>query len=370
MPTKPVVVYGASGYTGRLVCEALRHYQLPFIAAGRDKARLEAAMKQVPGIETADYEVVAVDHAVDALADLFDGAEVVCNTVGPFLYYGLTVVEAAARAKIHYLDSTGEIDFMSQARDAFDAAYAEAGKVLAPSSAYMYTPLEIAARIVLETEGIDTLEAICSATGTPTYGSTQSIFAMFQSAETAFYLEQNQRVPWPAARGYEVSVPGLPMTQLAHPWGGGSLPLYFERDPRVRSCRQLTGFTNRTLMEQVVQLQQLYESDLKALPEDERTAKLGEIAAGIQSGMPPRENPLVHRCTDHVVGRGGNTVCHCTLYSFNPYQVTGTVLAAVAQFLIGGHQTASGFASACEAVGYREILGQLRNFGLVEVSVS
>ena len=31
---KPVVVYGASGYTGRLVCEFLRQYGIPFIAAG------------------------------------------------------------------------------------------------------------------------------------------------------------------------------------------------------------------------------------------------------------------------------------------------------------------------------------------------
>ena len=34
MTSKPVVVYGASGYTGRLVCEYLREYNVPFIAAG------------------------------------------------------------------------------------------------------------------------------------------------------------------------------------------------------------------------------------------------------------------------------------------------------------------------------------------------
>ena len=39
MSNKPVVVYGASGYTGRLVCEYLREYNLPFIAAGRDAAQ-------------------------------------------------------------------------------------------------------------------------------------------------------------------------------------------------------------------------------------------------------------------------------------------------------------------------------------------
>ena len=34
--SKPVVVYGASGYTGRLICEYLREFNVPFIAAGRE----------------------------------------------------------------------------------------------------------------------------------------------------------------------------------------------------------------------------------------------------------------------------------------------------------------------------------------------
>ena len=43
---KPVVVYGASGYTGRLICEYLREFNVPFIAAGRDKARIAEALEQ------------------------------------------------------------------------------------------------------------------------------------------------------------------------------------------------------------------------------------------------------------------------------------------------------------------------------------
>ena len=74
---KPVVVYGASGYTGRLVCEYLRQYEIPFVAAGRNAERLEEIMQKVPGIETADYEVRAVDHDTDALTKLFEGSSVV-----------------------------------------------------------------------------------------------------------------------------------------------------------------------------------------------------------------------------------------------------------------------------------------------------
>lgn len=90
-----VVIYGASGYTGRLVAEYLREYQLPFIAAGRNPEAIQAAMDKVPGTETADYKVVKVDHNEASLVELFRDAKVICNTVGPFARFGTEVVKAA-----------------------------------------------------------------------------------------------------------------------------------------------------------------------------------------------------------------------------------------------------------------------------------
>src|SRR5438270_57840 len=77
MSTKPVVVYGASGYTGRLVCEYLREHNIGFVAAGRNKDRLATSMERhVPGIETADYEIAEVEHSTDSLTKLLTGAKV------------------------------------------------------------------------------------------------------------------------------------------------------------------------------------------------------------------------------------------------------------------------------------------------------
>ena len=112
MSKKPVIVYGASGYTGRLVCEYLRELGVPFIAAGRDAKRVQEVMDKVPGIETADYEVAEVEHSVEALTKLFKGAKVVCNMVGPFIKYGPETVEASFAAGCHYLDTTGEQDWL------------------------------------------------------------------------------------------------------------------------------------------------------------------------------------------------------------------------------------------------------------------
>ena len=62
---RPVVLYGASGFSGRLTAEYLREYNVPFIAAGRDAARIKDVMSRVPGIETADYEVVQTGASVE-----------------------------------------------------------------------------------------------------------------------------------------------------------------------------------------------------------------------------------------------------------------------------------------------------------------
>src|ERR1700685_1362935 len=105
---RPVVVYGANGFSGRLIVEFLREYNVPFIAAGRSRARLEDVMSRVPGIETAQYEIVETQSSVEELSRLFEGAKVVCNTAGPFIYNGPRVIEAALKAGCHYIDIGGE----------------------------------------------------------------------------------------------------------------------------------------------------------------------------------------------------------------------------------------------------------------------
>jgi len=125
MDTKrSVVLYGASGFSGRLVAEFLREYNVPFIAAGRNKARIQDVMNHVPGIETADYEIAEVGGSVDELSDLFRGSKVVCNTVGPFIYHGPQVLEAALNAGCHYLDISGEQAWIRQVAEKWSAKFA------------------------------------------------------------------------------------------------------------------------------------------------------------------------------------------------------------------------------------------------------
>lgn len=360
---KPVVVYGVSGFTGRLVCEYLRQYNIPFIAAGRDKARVQAVVEKIPGIETADYEVVGVEHNVDALSELFDGARYVSNMVGPFIKYGPETVQAALAAGCHYSDTTGEQDWVLLAKEKWGDKFAEKGLLLTPGMAHMYTTGEIAAQLALETPGLDTLDILTLFGGFPTTASTATIFTILKAKW--YYLEQNQYREWPLNTKFDVVIPGQHGLGLALPWGGTSHPVWFKDDPRVANVKVAAGVFAREVMEGVIATVQMYGEKIKPLPMEQQEIELGKIAASIQSSMPPRENPRINRSIDSVYASGPLGRAHCVIHGNCNYKQTGLLQAYAALSLLQTPPKRTGFASACQAFGHRELLGQLQAFGLV-----
>lgn len=357
---KPVIVYGASGYTGRLVCEFLRQYNVPFIAAGRNAEKLQKIMDKVPGIETAKYEVVAVNNTVEELTELFSGAKVVCNIVGPFERFGDPVVQAALNAGCHYIDTTGEPAFVKSIVEKYAEEFADKGLLLAPATAYMYTPAEICARICIEDGDIDTLEVATAGNFVPTHASTQSIYSLF--SHDAQYLLNNEFVSWPAGKGYEIAVPGYAVNQIVHPWGGGTLPTAFKNDPVVHTVRQYSGTANREIMDGVIALQQQFEAEVRSLGPVEQAAAMDKLVEDVAPFTPPREQTLVHRSCDFAVGTGSAGGKKVVLQSTSPYTQTGMIQAATAAKLIASGTAKVGFATACEGVGYKYLLGQLKQF--------
>ena len=150
---------------------------------------------------------------------------------------------------------------------------ADAGLLLAPGIAQMYTTGEIAANLCLETPGLDTLDILVFWKGAPTIASTQTILVNAALAK-AYYLEQNQYVEWPADGGlYDVDVPGQHETGLALPWGGTSHPVWFKHDPRVANVKVLGGVFNRPLMQGVPQIVAPRWSRSRALPDEEEVRR-------------------------------------------------------------------------------------------------
>ena len=362
---KPVVVYGASGYTGRLICEYLREFNVPFIAAGRDKARIAEALDKVPGIDTVAHEIVEVEHQVAPLTELLSGARVVCNTVGPFAQHGAEVVEACLATGCHYLDTTGEQDWLIRCDEAYGQPMADAGLLLSPGLAQMYTTGEIAAGLCLETPGLDTLDILVFWKGLPTIASTRTILVNAALAK-AHYLEQNEYAEWPADAGlYSVTVPGQHETGLALPWGGTSHPVWFKRDPRVANVKVLGGVFNRALMLGVPQIVTAALAQIEGLSDDDKYKALSEQAATVMNQMPPRESTRVNTSLDSVHVSGPIGRAHCVIHGNCNYKQTGLMQAYAAYSLLQQPPKRAGFASGCQAFGHRELLGVLRSFGLV-----
>jgi short subunit dehydrogenase-like uncharacterized protein len=367
---KPVVVYGASGYTGRLVCEYLREYGIPFIAAGRSAEKIQAAMtSHVAGIETARYDVVEVIHTVEALTELFRGASVVLNTVGPFARFGREVVDACLAAKCHYADTTGEQDWLITLDREYGARFAAAGLLLSPGLAQMYTTGEIAAQLCLETPGLDTLDIAVFWGGSPTIASTQTILVNAAMAK-AYHLEQNEYVEWqPDAGLYSVTIPGQHEAALALPWGGTSHPVWFKKDPRVANVKVLGGVFNKPLMLGVPQIVAAALEATKGMNADDRYAALAKTASGVMNTMPPRENPRINKSVDSVHASGPLARAHCVIFGNCNYKQTGLLQAYAAASLLQQAPKRAGFASGCQAFGHHELLGALRSFGLVQAPV-
>lgn len=130
--TAAVVVYGATGHTGRFVVAELQRRGIATIISGRDAAQLSTLATEWPEVEVRPSTVDDPNSLDEALA----GAMAVINCAGPFALTAGPVVEAALRAGIAYVDVAAEIE----ANVAMFANYAqpaqEAGVPVVPAMAF------------------------------------------------------------------------------------------------------------------------------------------------------------------------------------------------------------------------------------------
>ncbi|KAI8468795.1 MAG: Saccharopine dehydrogenase-domain-containing protein [Monoraphidium minutum] len=115
-----VVVFGAAGFTGRLVCEHIaKDYQgkVRWAMAGRDRGKLEQIKRNLAEINR-DVEavplIIADAYDYPSLASMAQSTSVVINVAGPYAKYGDKVVEASVAEGAHYCDLTGEVNWVKR----------------------------------------------------------------------------------------------------------------------------------------------------------------------------------------------------------------------------------------------------------------
>ena len=143
-----IVVYGATGYTGRLVAEHfVREYgdrpDAPAWAmAGRDRAKLEEVRDAIGAPKDTPLIVADAADAV-SLDEMARRTRVVLTTVGPYQLYGEQLVAACARAGTDYADLCGEPAWMREMIDAHDEAAKGSGARICFSSGFDSIPFDL-----------------------------------------------------------------------------------------------------------------------------------------------------------------------------------------------------------------------------------
>ena len=144
-----IVVFGATGYTGRLVAERLVAQGARPVLAGRDDAKLSELADRLGGLETAHADAMRQN----SVFDLVGSGDVLVSTVGPFVKWGMPAVRAAIAAGATYLDSTGEAAFIRRVFEELDAPARRSGAALLTAMGYDFAPGSLAGALAVEDAG-------------------------------------------------------------------------------------------------------------------------------------------------------------------------------------------------------------------------
>ena len=132
--TFDIVVWGATGFTGRLVTEYLfKTYgtdgDLKWAVAGRNPAKLTQLNQDIADNTLPQIIADSADEA--SLRELVASTRAVCTTVGPYALYGTKLVALCAELGTHYCDLTGETPWMRQIIDDYGANAEKSGACIA-----------------------------------------------------------------------------------------------------------------------------------------------------------------------------------------------------------------------------------------------
>ncbi|WP_448618599.1 saccharopine dehydrogenase family protein [Geodermatophilus sp. URMC 65] len=187
--THDLVVYGATGFVGRLLAAYLAEAApagLRIALAGRSRSRLEQVRGELPAAAR-DWPLVEADSTDAAsLAALAASTRALATTVGPYLRHGLPVVEACARAGTHYADLTGEVLFVRRAIDATDAVARDTGARIVHACGYDSIPSDLSVLLLAERAradgagGLHEVQLVATARGGVSGGTVDSVRAQFE----------------------------------------------------------------------------------------------------------------------------------------------------------------------------------------------
>jgi short subunit dehydrogenase-like uncharacterized protein len=145
-----IVLFGATGYTGRLTAESMVARGLKPVLAARSKPKLDELAAELGG----DLETRTADVSdPPSVAALVEHGDVLVTTVGPFAKWGQPAAAAATTKRAHYIDSTGEPQFIREVFERYRAPAEAAGIGMLTAMGYDWVPGNLAGGLALDRAG-------------------------------------------------------------------------------------------------------------------------------------------------------------------------------------------------------------------------
>ncbi|MGQ0647463.1 MAG: saccharopine dehydrogenase family protein [Gemmatimonadaceae bacterium] len=235
-----ILIYGANGYTGRLlVDECARRGLAPLIAARR--ADTLAPLTARHGFEA---RVASLDDPT-ALRAILDNVILVLHAAGPFFRTSEPMVNACLDRGVHYLDITGEIAVFERVKQRHDDAVAR-GVVLLPGVGFDVVPTDcVAAQLARRMPGATSLDLAFAGGGGVSRGTLKT---MFLGAGRGGAIRKDGRIT-PVPLGWDrMTVPfhDRPREVVTIPWGDISTAYTSTGIPNIRTYTAMSRGAVRT----------------------------------------------------------------------------------------------------------------------------
>lgn len=245
MQKNKVLLYGANGYTGKLIVQLATPYHLPIVLAGRNEAALQAISR------SSGYacRVVALNNPL-LLQQCLEDVAVVIHAAGPFAHTAREMVEACLATGTHYLDINGDVS-MFEFVQRYNEAAMQKNIMLLPGAGFDVVPTDcLALQLKQQLPDAHQLElAFITQGGRISHGTATTMVSKLGRGgaerkngqivsvplgKHALWLETNQKK----------------RLVLSIPWGDVSTAWYTTGIPNIRTYTGATPLTYRLLQAQ------------------------------------------------------------------------------------------------------------------------
>jgi short subunit dehydrogenase-like uncharacterized protein len=190
-----VILWGCTGFTGKLVANYLKGYssKLKIGLGGRSFSRVSEIKKNY-GLEFMDVIVASLDD-MESLKSLTESTHVVISVAGPFASVGLPIVESCVTTSTHYVDITGEPQFVRSIIDRYHEIAIEKGVKIVPCCGFDCIPSDFGCQLIvdeLKQKGLRPLEVqllVDKVKGGASGGTIASVINLLESSSFSFLKE-------------------------------------------------------------------------------------------------------------------------------------------------------------------------------------